>query len=822
MESSATPTLDQWTESLFPQAYHDNDWIASKSADVGVDTVNSNNSGQNDNPFSSETALKDSFGVLLPAYMRKKSADLSNGPSSLDPNPSPPSPSGYSSPPMLSCPPSWLGSEPLAESDSEAHIFEEFPPTDVPLSSSPLPFTSSSPQSDISSEVEEDSSSLTSATSDSRSETESISASQNDHASSESINCHSRSDEFGHRLHELLLVALQERERERATVNHEIPELFSCSDSESSDSASACLDNSHESGMQSPQNRRAKTLSIREGSSSPKLISRWFSRQIPKDSGAARASSRLAQYSSGSDSPARGLKTNHVDQGECAYINSHFHSEAILERETSQQQLPVFQQQNKSLESDSVSPILFEGQESARESAAKSTTGPPINGYRVLKRPLSFTTNDQETLEAMKKRKKTQLVEPTTNRRNRTFAARSASLRRADSLKSFTGVEAETPTQNGCVPTAPVTPVPPHSQRRVNEDSAGFSALPNPVPVIAPPDGHIARLPLTAETLAKVRLGKFLEREGRGREIDCLPVGVCNGPPHWMLDEDSEEPDECDVDDITDYDAVDWERVLGLPRSTREEIVNWILDVLPEKASRHGGTPPSSSTGSHSSRTTSATSTSSIPEWHPSSNLLDQLQNSPQTRFHAAWMFLRYFYLTISPDTYANSSFLVRSRRRSSLDSNISDSSHASDVVRRMDIEGSHLVAWDVAVGCLALSVKVSLRQFLIIFFMSLDCDSIGQFHRDFLHPLLPVYAYEFILLASHRIDHEALEASQRDILCVFDYSLGVTPQPVMDELWLALGSLRDLLHFEGGWQKAMEDAWWGLFDAVCGNNFIT
>ena len=58
---------------------------------------------------------------------------------------------------------------------------------------------------------------------------------------------------------------------------------------------------------------------------------------------------------------------------------------------------------------------------------------------------------------------------------------------------------------------------------------------------------------------------------------------------------------------------------------------------------------------------------------------------------------------------------------------------------------------------------------------------------------------------------------AQRDVLSAFNYSLGVTPQPVMDKLWFSLESLRTLLSYESGWQTAMADAWCGLFDAVCG-----
>ena len=99
------------------------------------------------------------------------------------------------------------------------------------------------------------------------------------------------------------------------------------------------------------------------------------------------------------------------------------------------------------------------------------------------------------------------------------------------------------------------------------------------------------------------------------------------------------------------------------------------------------------------------------------------------------------------------------------------------------------------------------------------------------------MYACEYLALAPRRLSYEDLEVlsfltipvfqfvddlssdqtAQRDVLSAFDYSLGVTPQPVMDELWFSLESLRSLLDFENGWQTAMADAWCGLFDAICG-----
>lgn len=82
---------------------------------------------------------------------------------------------------------------------------------------------------------------------------------------------------------------------------------------------------------------------------------------------------------------------------------------------------------------------------------------------------------------------------------------------------------------------------------------------------------------------------------------------------------------------------------------------------------------------------------------HPS-DLMDQLKNFPETRFHAAWMFLRYFYLTMSPDLRTDNARNLS--RQSSLHSNVSANTNK---------EGRDLVTWDIAIACLALSVKVGL-----------------------------------------------------------------------------------------------------------------
>ena len=104
------------------------------------------------------------------------------------------------------------------------------------------------------------------------------------------------------------------------------------------------------------------------------------------------------------------------------------------------------------------------------------------------------------------------------------------------------------------------------------------------------------------------------------------------------------------------------------------------------------------STSSFSSYSSTSTSSSTSIDRQPS-DLMDQLKNSPETRFHAAWLFLRFFYLTMSPDRYMGPRNNARNiSRQSSLNSNSSAST---------DREGRDLIIWDIAIACLALSVKV-------------------------------------------------------------------------------------------------------------------
>ncbi|KAL6306941.1 hypothetical protein BKA93DRAFT_728448 [Sparassis latifolia] len=109
--------------------------------------------------------------------------------------------------------------------------------------------------------------------------------------------------------------------------------------------------------------------------------------------------------------------------------------------------------------------------------------------------------------------------------------------------------------------------------------------------------------------------------------------------------------------------------------------------------------------------------------------------------------------------------------------------------------EGREAVTWDVAVACIALCVK---------------------FHRDSLLPLYIILACEFLSIAPHSISNDDLEASQRDVLQTFSFNIGsITPESYMQELWLALPSLRKLLGFDNGWKVAQTEAWSVLLDAL-------
>ena len=137
-----------------------------------------------------------------------------------------------------------------------------------------------------------------------------------------------------------------------------------------------------------------------------------------------------------------------------------------------------------------------------------------------------------------------------------------------------------------------------------------------------------------------------------------------------------------------------------------------------------------------------------------------ELKNSLETHFHAAWLFLRFFYITMSPDRYMGARNNARNiSRQSSLNSNTSAST---------DQEGRDLIIWDIAIACLALSVK--LIVFLALYFKLLLIRVMGlsSSSLDFLHPLLPVYACGYLALALRRLSYEDLEVSSFLTIHVF------------------------------------------------------
>lgn len=61
-------------------------------------------------------------------------------------------------------------------------------------------------------------------------------------------------------------------------------------------------------------------------------------------------------------------------------------------------------------------------------------------------------------------------------------------------------------------------------------------------------------------------------------------------------------------------------------------------------------------------------------------------------------------------------------------------------------------------------------------------------------------------------------QTAQRELLSAFSFTMGsVTPSAYMQELWLALPSLRALLAQAGEWEAAQRAAWETLSDALLG-----
>jgi len=215
--------------SMYPRSPDIDNWVSSQTC-CSDDFQGSSSPVEGHSTSSAVVQSQSSDGVNPTAYMR-----LAWESSNKASNSCPHSPREYGFPEsscshstiLLSCPPSWLGLQPKLEDEATEN-------PQVPLSSSPPEFTSSSPTSDISSELgeEEVSSSLTSASSGSAlSDTASISASQN-------FDRGPRMDQFSRRLHELLLSVLRARELDRSRTRDEKTDCTTCT-SRSDDSGSS-------------------------------------------------------------------------------------------------------------------------------------------------------------------------------------------------------------------------------------------------------------------------------------------------------------------------------------------------------------------------------------------------------------------------------------------------------------------------------------------------------------------------------------------------------------------------------------------------------
>ncbi|KII84913.1 hypothetical protein PLICRDRAFT_179239 [Plicaturopsis crispa FD-325 SS-3] len=346
-----------------------------------------------------------------------------------------------------------------------------------------------------------------------------------------------------------------------------------------------------------------------------------------------------------------------------------------------------------------------------------------------------------------------------------------------------------------CAPTEPTTPADLTRPKSCHPLANSLNYLPpsppspcsSPVPIIAPPPFEL--IPRAPVYPAEARLAVLLDREQawREKELGVAPRG----------DEDVD----ADSDDENDYEYLDadgeWAidegrlnkaierddkiRAQLFPDLTvsgansnglRKEVLEWILDVVPQDpaSARHLSLSP---------------------------DLYDQLMFSSDTRFHAAYMFIRYFHLVARSTLSANAAPVGECERDARLSSG--DTSMTSSQEQHLAVEGEDIVAWDVAVATIALSVK---------------------YNRDVLPPLSLIFASDFLTLlqqSTHRMSLGDLEQTQRDVIGALQWDLAGpgTPQAFMDELWEALPSLQALLDGASTRKMVEEEAWGSLLWAV-------
>ena len=105
--------------------------------------------------------------------------------------------------------------------------------------------------------------------------------------------------------------------------------------------------------------------------------------------------------------------------------------------------------------------------------------------------------------------------------------------------------------------------------------------------------------------------------------------------------------------------------------------------------------------------------------------------------------------------------------------------------------------------------------------------------HRDSYAPLKPIFGYHFLALAHHEMRFENLEVcklgkgkvllfrdslqlAQRRLLRHFSYSIGMPiPQEFLDELLVALPTLRYTLGSDRTWKDVLNETWKQLIAAA-------
>ncbi|KAF8874399.1 hypothetical protein CPB84DRAFT_579837 [Gymnopilus junonius] len=621
---------------------------------------------------------------------------------------------------------------------------------EVPYSSSPPDFATSSHSNDSYNSQSRSSDILRSNSAGSRSDDDSVLVPQSDILLSDP-HSDTSDDAFGRKLHQLLLAVMREQGQERRTADPRPTPV----ENHSSRISTSSVNTPDLPGNLSSGHRFAENITQDEIASGSPLSTTTLEDRSP------------------AQSPLSTAPNNDFLRCKSAY------TDFMLP-----QSVP-----------DELSPIKFEVPQELRAENLDQ-----LINFRVIKRARSYALlKEQEQSSGPAKRQKT-CKNLSAHANERIYAHRTASLRRAESLRVPEGPGRKVryvfalykpskhllQTNVKLVPTVPASPAPQlGGPRHGHRKNSSHKVLLSPVPIIAPPLNHAAKLPLSIESLAKRRLISFLWREAGTRDWDGLPSGICQGPPNERLSAmvgDTTCDDE--EDDYEQQVKFEWEAVLGLEAKTREAVIAWLLKVLPERRLNFINVTRSPSPSSNSTCSQSSNSSYDSPydsdctghtdctgsKYEPGRNLLDQLQNSPETRFHAIWMFLRYFYLATPHGQPDSNPWAMTILRNGNFLHNV----------------------WTIAVACLAISVKVCPSHPGLQILSELHL----QFHRDFLEPLIPVFAKEYLSLAPYSLTHERLETAQRDILSLFDWRLGVTPQPVMDELWLALPSLRNLLDF--------------------------